>query len=94
MCTGQNASKSSCTTGAAWVKIRLQEPAKIWVAVKEVKLSYYNPETLVSTIYPVYGGEKDKRQGAWHVVSMLSLLLCKLHLKKFQVGIFPHISLT
>ena len=62
-CTGQNASKNSCTTGAARVKIRLQEPAKIWVAIKELELSYYNQETLVLTMSPASGGEKDKGRG-------------------------------
>ena len=27
----------------------------IWVAVKELKLSYHNPKTILFTIYPYYG---------------------------------------
>ena len=27
----------------------------VWVAVRELKLSYHNKETLSSTIYPCYG---------------------------------------
>ena len=30
-------------------------PMPCWVAVKELTLSYHNPETILFTIYPYYG---------------------------------------
>ena len=57
--------EGSCVVGDfRWVLYDLLPPGVLsaeapsletWVAVKELKLSYHNPETMLFSIYPFYG---------------------------------------
>ena len=41
-----------------------EKHAHYWVAVKELELSYHNPETRLFTIYPEYGNLKESSSTA------------------------------
>ena len=49
------------------------------VAVKELRLSYYNPETMLSTIYPEYGilhyQVPEQKPSGWRTLCGMQFLL-------------------